>query len=147
MPLQSVNYKDKLYVISCGEGYTCLGFDVCRDRTLALAQELGEEAVPVAIEYGTPRAYAEYRRLCDICKTKNDTTGWRSETELTPQLKGLEGWRVEVIDKYGERRRFIVGKSTGYIPCHLELRNRRSKDGFAVSGAPFKKLVPLYNAR
>ena len=59
----------------------------------------------------------------------------RDNSGLTPQLIGLEGWRVEVVDCYSdeegqpEPRRFIVGKSTGWRPCHLELRNRRSRGG------------------
>lgn len=53
----------------------------------------------------------------------------RDNSHMTPQLLGLEGWRVEVIDAHGEQRRFIVGRSTGWRPCHLELYNRRSCGG------------------
>lgn len=59
----------------------------------------------------------------------------RDLSGLTPQLIGLEGWCVEVIDCYSdeagqpEARRFIVGKSTGWRPCHLELHSRRSRGG------------------
>lgn len=65
----------------------------------------------------------------------------RDNSGLSPQLIGLEGWRVEVIDfdaGYVEktegdyqpiRRRFIVGKSTGWAPCHLEIKTRRSMGG------------------
>ena len=143
MPLQSVNYKAKLFNIPCGKGFTCLGFDVCMDRTLRLVHELGKEAAPVTIEYGTPRAYAEYERLCSICERLNQETGWRSKTELTPQLIGLEGRRVEVVDCYGETRRFYVGKSSGHIPCHLEIHNRRCHGGPAVMGTPFKSVTRL----
>ncbi len=57
----------------------------------------------------------------------------RDNSDLTPQLVGLEGHRVEVIDAYGERRRFIVGKSTGWRPIHLEIKTRRSLGGEAAS--------------
>ena len=53
----------------------------------------------------------------------------RDYSGLSPQLIGLEGWRVEVTDSYGETRRFIVGKSTGWRPCHLEIKTRRSLGG------------------
>ena len=43
----------------------------------------------------------------------------RSDAGLTQQLIGLEGWRVEVETTYGETRRFIVGRSSGWIPCHI----------------------------
>jgi hypothetical protein len=53
----------------------------------------------------------------------------RTDENLTPQLKGLEGFRVEVITTYGEKRRFNVGRSTGWAPCHIELRCIRSHGG------------------
>lgn len=53
----------------------------------------------------------------------------RDNSSLSPQLVGLEGHRVEAKTTYGETRRFIVGKSTGWVPIHLELANRRSSGG------------------
>lgn len=53
----------------------------------------------------------------------------RDYSGLTPQLVGLEGWRVEVVTTYGEKRRFYVGMSTGWRPCHLEVLTRRSLGG------------------
>lgn len=54
----------------------------------------------------------------------------RELSGLTPQLVGLEGWRVEVVTEMtGEKRRFIVGLSTGWRPCHIELSNRASRGG------------------
>jgi hypothetical protein len=54
-------------------------------------------------------------------------------SDLSPQLIGLEGWRVEAITTYGEIRRFYVGMSTGWRPVHLEVHNRRSRGGNAAS--------------
>ncbi|WP_157698714.1 hypothetical protein [Geobacter sp. DSM 9736] len=71
---------------------------------------------------------------------KHQQTGYRSKAELTPQLIGLEGKRVEVVDCYGGKRRFWVGRSTGWIPCHLEIDTRRSSGGPAVTGAPFRSV-------
>lgn len=53
----------------------------------------------------------------------------RDVSHLTPQLIGLEGWRVEVLDAAGETRRFIVGRSTGWRPCHLEIKTQRACSG------------------
>lgn len=53
----------------------------------------------------------------------------RDLSGLSPQLKGLEGWRVEVVDMQGETRRFIVGRSTGWRPCSLEIKTIRSHGG------------------
>lgn len=57
----------------------------------------------------------------------------RSVVNLSPQLVGKEGCRVEVMDEHGERRRFIVGRSTGWKPCHIELKNRTSSGGGAAA--------------
>ncbi len=53
----------------------------------------------------------------------------RGNANISPQLIGLEGKRVEVTTEYGETRRFWVGKSTGWQPCHIELHNTRSHGG------------------
>ena len=141
MNLVSISFKDKLYILRCGEiGFSCLGFSKCGQITAFLQQELGPEHGPYLNEYGTPKAYAEYQRLCKIGQEKNEQTGWRSEAELTPQLIGLEGCRVEVSDSYGNVRRFNVGKSTGWMPCHLELSHRYCRGGGSVTGAPFQKI-------
>jgi len=64
----------------------------------------------------------------------------RCNVELTPELVGREGKRVEVIDCYGEKRRFIVGKSTGWMPIHLEIKSKASTGGGGVTGTPFKSV-------
>lgn len=53
----------------------------------------------------------------------------RDNSGLSPQLVDHEGHRVEVIDNYGQTRRFWVGKSTGWQPCHIELKLRTSSGG------------------
>jgi len=70
----------------------------------------------------------------------------RDLSELTPQLTGLEGWRVEVITDYDEKRRFIVGKSTGWKPIHLEV-SRRSALGGGGAEKHYKSVRKLYFTR
>lgn len=53
----------------------------------------------------------------------------RDLSGMTPQLNGLEGWRVEVTRVDGSKARFYVGRSTGWRPCHLEVATRRSLGG------------------
>lgn len=70
----------------------------------------------------------------------------RDNSGLSPQLIGLEGWRVAVVDCHDDEeepaeRRFIVGKSTGWRPCHLELYNRRSHGG----GSAMRRYVTVRN--
>ena len=135
----TLNEDQRLYVIPCGEGYTCLGFDVCERRTVALARELAAlgESIPQPEPVGTLARYQQYRALLDKALEHNRATGWRSKSELTPELVGYEGKRVEVRHRWGADKavevvRFIVGKSTGWIPCHLEIKTRRSTGGAAV---------------
>lgn len=66
--------------------------------------------------------------------------GIRSVKGLTSQLVGLEGARVEVVDRYGDTRRFWVGRSTGWIPCHLEIARVDSHGGGAAWGEPYQSV-------
>lgn len=70
----------------------------------------------------------------------------RDNSGLTSQLVGLEGYRVEVVTIYGEKRRFIVGKSTGWKPCHLEVKRRNSLGGSAAEST-YRSITILYYAR
>jgi len=78
--------------------------------------------------------------------TENERATQRDNSGLTAQLCGLEGFRVEVVTSYGEKRRFIVGKSTGWKPCHLELNNRRSSGGGSAEKS-YASVTQLYKAR
>ena len=134
-----INRQQRLFVIPAGnDGFSCLGFDVCEQRLSGLANELRVD--PMAHRRGTRSAYRAYQHLLELARQKNQTTGWRSQSELTRELLGLEGKRVEIVDRYGETRRFYVGRSTGFVPVHLEISRRDSTGGPAVAGAPFKSL-------
>lgn len=135
----TINEVDRLFVIGCGAGYSCLGFDVCHNRSVAMAEWLGVEAPSKALT-GTIEGYNRFSELVELCRVRYEKTGVQCPCELTPELVGLEGSRVEVVDKWGEKRRFKVGRSTGWIPCHIELFNSRSNGGPAVMGAPFQSL-------
>jgi hypothetical protein len=126
----TVNRSQGLYVIPSGGGFSCLGFQVCIDRATRLAGNLGE---PLNLKRaGTLHNYRELERLQGLAAARNRQTGWRADCELSPQLRGLEGRRVEVVTTYGETRRFIVGRSGGWVPIHLEIHNRRSYGGGAA---------------
>jgi hypothetical protein len=125
-----------LFCIPCEDGYTCLGFDVCIDRTARLATWLASRAsgryAPIA-ERGTLESYAEYQRAMDAARVHCHAHNVRCDVELSPQLTGHEGRRVEVVDSKGDKpRRFIVGKSGGWLPCHLEISRRNSRGGPAA---------------
>ena len=50
-------------------------------------------------------------------------------------------------DRWNQRRRFLVGRSTGYITVHLELARRDSSGGPAVVGGPFVSVRRLERVR
>jgi len=147
----TLNHKQKLYVIPCDGGFTTLGFNVLEQQATALAKEINVEWIP---DKPSVKQYERYQTLLLVARGKHNKTGWQSTSQLTPQLIGLEHCHVEVIDAYGECRRFMVGKSTGFIPCHLEIRSRQKVNGKwmlidpkddgsggpAVIGAPFESV-------
>ena len=70
----------------------------------------------------------------------------RDNSGLSVHLIGLEGWRVEVVTDYGETRRFIVGKTTGWRPCHLEIA-RRTSSGGSPAEQHYQSVRRLYYTR
>lgn len=142
--LSRIDTERELYVLDHGSGYSCLGFDVLQERANGVVRWLKANNVPaVSIPEGwrgTAAAYELYDAAMKAGADLYKRTKRRCDAELTPQLIGHEGKRVEVVDKYGDTRRFIVGKSCGWCPCHLEIARRNSTGGGAVTGAPFKSV-------
>jgi len=136
--------QSRLFILKSG---CCLGFDVCDKWSKALASEMDQPYSSFQAPIGTLAAYDHYQKLVSWARINNLANGWRSCSQLTPQLIGKEGWRVEVIDKFDEKRRFIVGKSSGFIPCHIEVPRRDSSGGVAAMGTPFKSVHMLYQVR
>lgn len=139
----TTNDDQRLYIIPAVrndgriDGYTCLGFEVCEEKISAYCSWLRTQ--PPAGEVGTVARYEQYRAICQEVKNAVPLRG-KCTAELTPQLIGLEGQRVEVVDKYGDKRRFWVSRSMGWIPCHIEIPRRGDDGGAAVFGAPFKSV-------
>lgn len=135
----TINMERGLYVTPEGGGYSCLGFDVLVERFNRLAGELIDPTLGAVTWQGMPRqfphalrgtleGYALYQALSDLAQRD----GRRFTCELSPQLIGLEGHRVEVTSRLRWWRRFIVGRSTGWIPIHLEIARRGSRGGRAA---------------
>lgn len=138
----TLDHQRRLYRLEHTHGVSYLGFDVCIEHTRAIAKELRRvELLPTA--YASREAYRQYRRALAAARQLHEACGRRLNCGLTPQLRGLEGARVRVVDRHGEERRFFVGRSQGPIPVHLELPRRRSAFGIAVFGAPFQRLEVL----
>lgn len=150
----TINPDSRLYVIPSDGGYTCHGFDVV-ERLISRLEAEGLAVAPPLLKpvgtvdpsavVGTLERYAYYRALCGEGAARNALTGWRSSAELTPELVGKEGRRVEITHRWksGETEtiRFQVGKSSGWLPCHLRLARR------GVSGGPAVCLGEILSAR
>jgi len=151
----SVNLERRLYVIPLKsgrrKGFTCLGFEYAFEKASAVAQWLTERGVTVSFpefrNVGTPKGYQDFITVINAAKLHFNQTNECCPIDLCPQLIGLEGRRVEVVDTCGDKRRFYVGKSTGWVPCHLEIARVDSTGGFPVRGAPFKSVVVLTKSR
>jgi len=90
-------------------------------------RRLNRAANTAALAMGLGLAGMTWDRWLELTPAERDRL--RDTSMLTPQLKGLEGHRVEVIDNYGERRRFWVRVSTGWQPIHLEVKQLNSSGG------------------
>ena len=137
--------KQGIYYYKVPGGYCGLGFDVCLEEIKHFKKFLLGTWIDHSLLYKRPKrggyaAFELHEQLSELCRKENHRTGRRCEDALTPQLKGLEGKRVEVIDKYDEKRRFWVGKSTGWYPVHLEVARSNSTGGGSVIGTPFKQI-------
>jgi hypothetical protein len=143
VPEVTVNEDQKLYVISTPEGTSCFGFENAARETAALALWMQrKELLPKASSYGTLQGYESYQEILKITRTFMLDNGIRRcPVALTPELLGKEGARVEVplAGQTPNCKRFLVGMSTGWMPCHLELSRDNSTGGHAVSG-PFTKV-------
>lgn len=130
--LSGINREQRLYVIPCGSGFSCLGFDVAKRKTASVAEWLQRPDLMPPARVGTVKAWRAYQAAMRAGAMAASTTGQKCEADLTPALRGLEGRRVEVIAPGENPRRFYVGKSTGWLPIHLEIARRDSHGGGAA---------------
>jgi hypothetical protein len=140
----TINEAQRLYVIPCGKGYSCLGFDVAYEWSVGVWTWLKDNGQDCPKPYygkcGTLAGYAEHRQIMALGAAYSAKSGKRCPVLLDTALMGLEGKRVEIVDKYGDHRRFYVGKSTGWLPIHLEIKTRRSTGGMGTYGQPFQSV-------
>lgn len=70
----------------------------------------------------------------------------RDLSGLSPQLTPWKGWRVNVIRMDRTIDRFIVGQSTGWRPCHLEIKTSRSSGGISAD-KEYLRVTPIKKVR
>ena len=142
--LVRIDNVNRLYVMRAGPGFSTMGWEYLDRQARAVALWL---RIPFkSVSRGTREHFEECQHMMAIGAQHARQTGARCDAELSPQLIGLEGWRVEVEPTYGGTRRFIVGKSTGWLPCHLELYRINSHGGIAAE-KEYKRVTRLYRVR
>lgn len=127
--LARINRQQRLYVIKAGEGFSCLGFDYAEKQRMAILAWLGMDRE--AMRVGTRKHWCAYQQAMSYAFIRYKETGERCPVNLIKELVGLEGKRVELIEEDGKRR-FWVGKTTGWMPTHLEIPRRDSTGGMPV---------------
>ena len=142
MKLHSINVEQRAYVMPSGKGTSCYGWDVLDKKARAIAawmigRDTNQDAKRAMVTWlaeldknppGTEDHFQVCANVMERAQIHCSVFGDRCPAELVPALVGLEGKRVEA-DYFGERIRFKVGRSTGWLPCHLRLHNRRSTGG------------------
>ncbi len=149
----TLNDEQRLYVIPLEKGWTtALGYDYTDIKVEKMKTWIRNRAGWEGTQFpaygnGTLAQYDLYCELCSAIQHYCTAHHTQCDIELIPELIGLEGKRIEIVDCDGTKRRFYVGKSTGWIPCHLEIARSDSSGGIAVYGTPFQSIKVLDKRR
>jgi hypothetical protein len=130
-------------------GYATQGEKNAYERAVKIIEWMGlSPALKDTLENtrGTVALYHASKVILNLASDHCLKHGTRCPIELRPELVGLEGKRVEATDGGGETRRFYVGKSTGWLPCHLEILRSNSHGGGAAFG-PYTNVRVLEGSR
>ncbi len=133
----TINESQGLYVIpDLSGGYSCLGFDVAFRKAQAVydwiiasakVMEMKVDLQPPNSELrGKLEGYEDHKRIMDAGAMYHSQTRARCPAELHPRLIGLEGHKVEVTLADGIKKKFRVGKSTGWFPTHLYIEGNQA---------------------
>ena len=156
MPFEMINAAQKLFVFKEGSGYSCLGFDVVRDRTRQYAALLGE-LLPRPLPYANSEALKLYesleRRLAqsDVART---LTIYDPNTprDLVGILESARLCRTRIRLFYGDRDtgrdwneendiEGYLGRTMGPIHCPMLLKTTASSGGGIILSACVVRVV------
>ena len=139
------NDERRLFVIPSGDGYSCLGYDVCYGHVEQLSRLLGRpDLAPVPSQRGTLEQYDAYMGL--VGRAASAKLGTYFEPGTPPRVREIleearKGRRRLVIHlgdretgkAWGDRPdRGTVGRSMGPIQVPLLIANSRSTGGCAI---------------
>ncbi|WP_200376926.1 hypothetical protein [Thiocystis violacea] len=118
---------------------SCLGYENAERRRQAVLAWLGRPVPNLTL--GTAEHFKAYQAAMRLGHEHHQRTGERCWSELTPALIGLEQTRVAILNPQGQEiRRFWVGRSTGWMPCHLSISRRSAHGGYPVDLAPGERV-------
>lgn len=104
----TLNHDQKLYVIPCRQGFSCLGFDNARDHARQIADRLGRRELALAdSEYGTLDGYARYQRAVQTWAT----SPLSRQTYFDPGTPADAARVLEACRKSRDRVRLILGNT------------------------------------
>ncbi len=109
----SINTDQQLYVIDCGEGYSCFGFANARDHANQIAAKLGRS--DLAFTDGDYATLAGYKKYCDAVQAWGQShltcsTYFDPDTD-TKVAKVLESCRTR-----GRKVRLVLGDTRSGEP-------------------------------
>jgi hypothetical protein len=120
----------------------CVGI-ASAERTRRAARKWLDGVDPGPMETGTPEHYEAYVEASDEAWAHHRETLERSEDDLVPALRGKEGkWVIVVDGDTGLSRAVLVGRSSGWLPVHLECGGDGS-DGIPIDVRPGSVIVPI----
>ena len=157
-----LNEKQRLYVIPCGKGYTCLGFDNCFDETSQLAQLLNA-APPNPAQIGTQGQYDYYQNIiAQFCRRPDlNQETWFDPGTLEPVKERLEHARLhdqKLRLFFGNRETGqcwleendvlgFIGRSMGPMRIPILLANRNSSGGGGILTACILRIIDAKAAK
>jgi len=156
MPLDSINSEQRLFVLNAGRGFTCLGFDVVRDRTRQYAGFLGETLIE-PLPYGSVEAFRlyqeiEHRLAKNSIAQKLTIYDPNTPKELIVVLENARVKKTRIRLFYGDLTTGrdwneennvdgYLGRTTGPIHCPILLKSKTSSGGGIILSGCIVKVV------
>lgn len=115
----TLNAEQRLYVIPCGDGYTCLGFDNARGHADQIAARLDRPELAFAAgDHGSLDGYAKYLAAIDAWARSPLTR----QTYFDPGTDPKATRALESCRRDGRKVRLVLG-DTGTGRCWLDEHN------------------------
>lgn len=156
VPLERIDVDERLFVLKSGDGFSCLGFDVVRDRTRQFA-DLLEQHLLEPIPYGTVEALKLYNELerslasSHIAKTRTiyDANTPDGLVNVLENVR-LANRRIRLF--YGDRETGLdwneafeiegyISRTCGPLHCAILVERKSSRGGGIILSAWIVKLV------